>query len=222
MSQILDVEIVNEPMKGITYQDTADCLDLIKQAAADVRSFQFRYNHGKPMISTAVGNSFVDDGDMILFNKLIAYVVPKDSVKSHLHIVPDPKLEYEILKNRFIDLYSSFYNEHSESDKEWYERQFHALHDPINKNNRVMDNWAIGLHFLKNCYDEIKQYKAFAQDFENLHQELTIYRDYLFDKYQRQNLDRYFGGGSDGLDEVLGRLEKMLVPHKAFLRMEQA
>ncbi|MBU3121383.1 hypothetical protein KPE71_14090 [Acinetobacter soli] len=74
---------------------------------------------------------------------------------------------------------------------------------------------------MKNCYDEIKQYKAFTQDFENLHKELNIYRDYLFDKYQKQNLDRYFGGGSDGLDEVLCRVEKMLVAHKKLLKMEQ-
>lgn len=62
-------------------------------------------------------------------------------------------------KAKFVQLCCDFYNEHSESDKQWFARNYDQCDEPHQKDNICMYQWQFPLFVLRAQQAEIDQLK---------------------------------------------------------------
>lgn len=62
--------------------------------------------------------------------------------------------EKELLKQQFIQYHCDFYNEHSESDRKWFGRNFDNCLEPIELHNRCMFQFMIPLFIISEMHKQ--------------------------------------------------------------------
>lgn len=60
-------------------------------------------------------------------------------------------------KAKFVQLCCDFYNKHSESDKQWFARNYEQCDEPYEKNNLCMHKWQFPLFVLRAQQAEIEE-----------------------------------------------------------------
>lgn len=75
-------------------------------------------------------------------------------------------------KAKFVQLCCDFHNEHSESDKQWFARNYDQCDEPHQKDNICMYQWQFPLYVLRSQQAEIEQLKKQLTDLESKHEAL--------------------------------------------------
>ncbi|WP_407412475.1 hypothetical protein [Acinetobacter sp.] len=85
-------------------------------------------------------------------------------------------------KSKFVQMSCDFYNQHSESDKQWFARNYDQCDEPHQKDNLCMHKWQFPLYVLRSQQAEIDQLKKEKQQVQNRF-------NFLLDKNIRNEAD---------------------------------
>lgn len=92
-------------------------------------------------------------------------------------------------KAKFVQMCCDFYNEHSESDKQWFARNYDQCDEPHQKDNLCMHKWQFPLYVLRSQQDEIDQLKeknkALVNALVNTNAEKAMWAHDCWDKAER-------------------------------------
>ena len=116
--------------------------------------------------------------------------------------------EFSKEKSQFIQVCCDFYDEHSESDKQWFSRNYDQCDEPHEKNNICMHKWQFPLFVLRSQQSKIEQLEKELAQMKHINSEQD---KNLKTAFKTIHIQQKFDADSQGtiacLTEMNGRLE---------------